>query len=367
VVIPTYNRSVYIGPLLASLENAAAQYSGQSEVIVVDSSEPKEAATISDLCRKHGAQFVPGPDSVRKKRNIGIERATSAIVLFVDSDCVGDPDLFVQHARTLTEADSSVAGAVGVTDFVGPDTWMWQTISRTQFLNAFSFARRMDYAPWATCSNTSYWRSVLVDHGRFDESFPFRLGADDADLGIRLNKAGLRLKTNPNAIVSHTRATWNSFLAIWRRAFRWGRMELHLYYRKHADRVRIGVPKLSTVFLGLLLVSLVNALFSLTFRPLLLPVLWAFWVVAFQAAFTVRLSNESWRYWGNEFVADVLGLTFEVGTILEGAKHLEPSVLYKTVQRGPVLPAFSQQEWLVQAWSMWLGLLLTMIIVGVFG
>ena len=252
VVIPTRNRSKYIEPLLSSLKVAANNFQGSSEVILIDDSIPKEALIIEEICKRYGARFYPGSTSVRQKRNLGIEKAQYSIVLFVDSDCEAKPDLFIQHAKTymeLCESEKNVAGVVGVTNFVGPDSFMWQVIQRTQYLNAFSFAKRTEYAPWATCSNTSYRRDVLIELGGFETEFPFRLGGDDADLGIRLNKAGYRIKSNPQAEVDHTRATWNSFLAIWKRAFRWGRMDVHLYYRRHKDRIIFGFPKFSNVFI----------------------------------------------------------------------------------------------------------------------
>lgn len=366
VVIPTYNRARYVEPLLTSLQTAARHFAGPSEVIIVDDSDAEEAAETREVCERYGARYLPGLPSVREKRNLGNQEARYPLVLFVDSDCQATADLFTEHARCYATADVQVAGVAGVTDFVGEANWMWDVIQRTQFLNAFSFARRMEYAPWATCSNTSYRRAVLQELGGFDVTFPFRLGGDDADLGLRLNKANHRIQCNPNAIVLHTRATWSSFGAIWRRAFRWGRMDLHLYYRKHRDRVALGMPKFGVIFLALALIGLVTAMLAMSLRPLALPLVWASVTLLLQAIGTVRVSGESWRYLPHEMVADVLGLTFEFGTLLEGLRHGEWAVLYKTVQRGPVLPTFTQQEWILQIWSMWIGVGVTLLVQGVW-
>jgi cellulose synthase/poly-beta-1,6-N-acetylglucosamine synthase-like glycosyltransferase len=263
-------------------------------------------------------------------------------------------DLFAQHARIHSEEDPSVAGVVGITEFVGRDSWMWDVIRRTQFLNAFSFARRMEYAPWATCTNTSYRRDVLRELGGFDVSFPFRLGGDDVDLGIRLNAAGYRIRSNAAAVVTHSRDTWDTAAEVWQRALRWGRMDVHLYFRKHRDRLTAGLPKLSVVFLLLVLSSFVRSVLAGSLWPLALPVLWGIMVLVFQATLTVIGRGESWRCLLQELAADCLGLAFEAGCVFEGLYRGEFAVLWKTVRRGPVLPGFEHSEWVTQAWSMWL-------------
>jgi GT2 family glycosyltransferase len=354
VVVPTWNRSQHIAGLLASLGAAAERFEGESEILLVDDSDAAEALAIQQLCELHGARYIRGTASVRQKRNLGVEKAAHPVILFVDSDCRAAPDLFSQHARIHAEGDPSVAGVVGVTEFAGRESWMWEVIRRTQFLNAFSFARRMENAPWATCSNTSYCRDVLRELGGFDVGFPFRLCGDDVDLGIRVNAAGYRIRSNPEAVVTHTRETWDSFPEVWRRALRWGRMDVHLYFRKHRDRVELGMPKLSQVFLLLGLVSLAQAIATRSGWPLTLPFLWAGLSISLQAGVTVVSRREPWRCFVQELTADLLGLTFELGALFEGVWRRELAVLWKTVRRGPVLPGFERKEWLLQAWSMWL-------------
>lgn len=362
VVVPTRNRSALVAELLASLKTAGARFEGSHEILLVDDSDPDEAATIEQLCLQYEARYLAGTASVRQKRNLGIEQAIHPVVLFVDSDCQASVDLFRQHARIHSENDPVVAGVVGITDFVGRDSWMWEVIRRTQFLNAFSFAARMESAPWATCTNTSYRRDVLRQLGGFDVSFPFRLGGDDVDLGIRLNAAGYRIRCNADALVTHTRDTWDSVLQVWRRALRWGRMDVHLYFRKHRDRLAVGLPKLSAVFVLMVLACVVRAILSRSPWTLAVPVLWLILALLFQAALTVVGRREAWTCFLQELAADLLGLTFEAGCVIEGIRRGELRVLWKTVRRGPVLPAFEHSEWVTQAWSMWLAI---SIIIGV--
>ena len=166
-------------------------------MLIVDDSPDPERQEVQQLCLSHNARYVPGMASVREKRNLGIREAQYAIVLFVDSDCEATPALLQEHLRMYLDNDSCMAGVVGLTEFVGEDSWMWGVIQRTQFLNVFSFARRLEYPPWATCSNTSYRREALEKLGGFETRWPARLGGDDTDLGLRLGKSGYRLPRQP--------------------------------------------------------------------------------------------------------------------------------------------------------------------------
>ena len=80
-----------------------------------------------------------------------------------------------------------------------------------------------------------------MDLGGFDESLPFRLGGDDVDFGLRLQRGGNTLRVLPDALVVHPKEAWSRLGAIVPRTWRWGRVEYHLAVR-HRDRVRPTPP-----------------------------------------------------------------------------------------------------------------------------
>lgn len=76
IVIPAWNRSKLIDALLESLYAERQRYTGgETEVLIVDSSKDEERAAIVASCEKYDAQYIDGVDSVRKKRNKGIDLA----------------------------------------------------------------------------------------------------------------------------------------------------------------------------------------------------------------------------------------------------------------------------------------------------
>jgi len=362
VVVPTRGRVRLLERLLCSLDKARSQFEYPVEILIVDDSPAPARQEIERLCRDYQAEYLPGTSSVREKRNLGIRESRYAIILFVDSDCEVTPSLFDEHIKEYRENNLTIGGVVGVTEFVGEDSWMWGVIERTQFLNAFSFARRMEFALWATCSNTSYRKDILEELGGFETDWPMKLGADDVDLGIRLGKAGYRLRCNSDAIVFHTRETWNSFSAVWKRAFRWGRLDVHLYYRRHKDRVKTLLPGFRNLLILLSLVSVLEAAISLSPWPLLSPLAWILLVLVFRAMLTLVWERKGIGDFWQELVADVLGIAFELGTLFESIIKWEPTCFYKSVQRGPVLPTFAYQELIIERWSMWLSWLLVNLI-----
>jgi GT2 family glycosyltransferase len=360
VVVPTRGRVVLVGKLLKSLHNARDQYPGEVEILIVDDSTEPDHQTIKQLCADWGDIYIAGGSSVRAKRNLGVEQASHKIILFVDSDCEVQPDIFIEHARCYQEHPPAglIGGGVGITEFIGKDCWMWEVIEHTQFLNAFSFAKRMQYAPWATCSNTSFLREAFIKVGGFDTEFPFRLGGDDVDLGIRMNQADFLLKCNPAAIVTHTRATWLKFFDISRRAFRWGGMDVHLYFRKHNSFTTVGMPKFGHIFLLLIAAAIFGAIIFQSGWLMLLPLVWSVLALFIRAVFTVLWAKKEWRFVPIEFTADLLGLFFEAGFFWEGFKYRVPAILWRTVRRGPMLPIFEQVEEIILSWGMWLSALI---------
>lgn len=240
-IIPTHGRTELTKKMIESLAYSAMHYLGRFEMIIVDSSKNNDVYEIENTCRLNNAMFVPGPESVRKKRNIGATIATGEILLFIDSDCQASTDLLLKHATTYREHPDA-AGVCGVTEFTGHRGYHWWIIEYTGLVYAFSFARKYDRVQWCTTSNFSVKRAVFWSAGGFDENFPFRLGGDDLDLTYRITSKVGPILCNPNAVVFHTIETWSSFKAVGERAFRWGRMGYHIF-NKHRELQYFDLPK----------------------------------------------------------------------------------------------------------------------------
>jgi glycosyltransferase involved in cell wall biosynthesis len=305
---------MYLERLLSSLDIARRRCPIPTEVLIIDSSPVTEAKQIKCLCDNHNATYVRGPLSVRTKRNEGIKRACHPVVVFVDSDCEAHPDLLLQHLQSYEE-QPYLAGVLGQVIFTGPKNWMWQIVRFTPFTDAFAFATKWPYAIWGPTANISYKRDLLVRIGMFDESFPFKLGADDVDLGLRVTKANNLLRCNPDAIVYHSRDTWTQGAGIFTRAVRWGRMEYHLL-RKHPYLKQTDHPKLTVLLSILTGLSGLLFLFTQDWVWLVLPWVWlvGVWVTEW-ALGALTKTKESWH--PGILAAQVIAWCYELGFCYE--------------------------------------------------
>lgn len=276
IVIPTWNRSHLVDALLKSLYEERHRYTlGETEVLIVDSSKDKEKESIVGSCEKYDAIYVEGVDSVRKKRNMGIDLAKYDYILFIDSDVTVKEGLLTSHAQTFIDnADNpKITGSFGVTEFVGKKKFWWRVIENTSFLDSFGFAKQMPYVSWTIGNNVALKKSELLKIGKFEENFPFKLGGDDLDMTYRYTKSGNLIKTTPSAITYHSRETWNNHKAVHDRAKRWGTMEYYIL-KRYPELVHNRLPMTGDVVaLGLLIFG-ITALIKWSFIPLIFAGAW---------------------------------------------------------------------------------------------
>ena len=258
VIVASHGRSGLVEQLLASLQAARAAITADVEVLIVDSSSRPQAQVIRNACIKYGAEFLPGPLSVRRKRNIGARSATGKWLLFVDSDCEASPGLFAAYQECFT-AKPQVCVAAGPTVFRGEQTTFVQLIKTSSLFAPFCAPAVQGALLWATTSNLLVRRDIFESFGGFREQYPFRLGGDDTDLCLRMRDKGHQLMAAPAALCYHSWSTWSKPAAVFRRSFRWGWMHA-LLLRDHLRYRRLDAPGLPVHFLFCLVIALAGAL-----------------------------------------------------------------------------------------------------------
>lgn len=277
IVIPTSGRTNLVERLLKSLVPERENYPyGKTEVIVVNSGTQKDCETIEKLCEIYDAIFVPGEQSVRKKRNLGIETAQYEVVLFIDSDVAAEEGLLRYHAEAFLNAtEDKIGGVFGLTKFVGKKTWWWKVVEQTTYLDSFSFAERFPYNSWTIGNNVAFYKDVLLEVGMFEVNFPFPLGGDDLDMTYRITKSGYLIKSCPQAVTLHSTETWNHPKALYDRTYRWGSMDYFLSQR-HPEIFVDCIPKSGVLFAGAFLVSGILAVCFRSFMPVFSVLAWFF-------------------------------------------------------------------------------------------
>lgn len=192
VIIPNLNSPV-IGRTLQSLRQQTYGLAGV-EIIVVGMDE--QGLVREDESVRHHRTEYPTPPAVA--RNLGIQAAHGQVLCFIDADCVADPDWLA--ALMARYADPSVHVVGGAVDFAYGDYW-----SLADNVSMF-YSYMVDSPGWRRNQlpslNLSARRRVFEEVGFFDERYP-RPAGEDADLTIRMRRAGFVLHFEPCAVVHH--------------------------------------------------------------------------------------------------------------------------------------------------------------------
>jgi histidinol-phosphate phosphatase family protein len=185
VVVPTVGRDS-LRLLLEAL--VAADGPSPGRVLVVDDRRDR-----SRTLPVSGVEVVAGRGAgPAAARNLGWRRATAEWVAFLDDDVIPGPSWLGDLARDLEGLEAAVAasqGRVRVPMPAGRRPTDWERN-----------VRGLETARWAT-ADMAYRRSVLEEVGGFDERFP-RAYREDADLGLRVVRAGYRIVTG-RRVVTH--------------------------------------------------------------------------------------------------------------------------------------------------------------------
>lgn len=248
VVIPTYNRLETLRHVIPSLLTQSMPHDAY-EILVCDSqSDDGTAEYLASVSAGNAhVRHLPGAYSGRAMaRNAGITQASGEVVLFNDADIIADSALLETHMRHH-RSDRHVA-VVG-----------WEVQVRS--LEDYAYKRDHAHARghlhprsrkklrwlYFLTGNASVRRSDLLTVGGFDESFT-GYGHEDLELGYRLQRAGLPILYEPDAInyhwqdVPHEGQVEKMKLA--------GRSTVR-FYRKHPDLAVMANLGMTPVSLGL--------------------------------------------------------------------------------------------------------------------
>jgi glycosyltransferase involved in cell wall biosynthesis len=234
VVMPTYNRIDTLREVIPTLLDQTLS-AGRYEIVVADSrSTDGTAQFLAGIQERDGRiRYVPGPYAGRgAARNAGIQAARAPVVLFTDADILASPTLLERHASGHAAAGTTRIAIVGCELQVRSldDYRMQRDQPDTRRPLHPATRRRLSWLYFLT-GNASVRRDDLLRVGCFDEQFT-GYGHEDLELGYRLEKDGVEIHYDPQAVNYH----WHPVGF----AEQVGRMELAgvstvRFYRKHQD------------------------------------------------------------------------------------------------------------------------------------
>ncbi len=248
IIIPSYNSEDTIYRCLKALFNQS--YTGDYEVILADSSQ--------DHTRQIVREKFPGVRLIQFKaktdpgtaRNAAILQSKGDPILFIDSDCIAEPDWI---ERMLARHQNSAYAAVGGSILNGNDSG--NVVARAGYLAEFreflpgGTIRPVTHIP--TC-NISYKRFVFKEIGEFDASY---YPQEDLVFNYRLCAAGHSILFDPDIKIRHIHRTLLSdFL---RHQFKIGKITARVLRHYPLSGHRIVNNRL-LLLLGILLVPFIK-------------------------------------------------------------------------------------------------------------
>jgi GT2 family glycosyltransferase len=278
VVIPVYNRVELLRRTLAGLA-AQRNYPGElMSVVVADdgSDDPIEPAVEEARAYLNVGYVRQERDGygAGRARTLGAFNADADIVLFIDADCLPDPELIAGHMAWHHRADNLVvvgsrqnvdssnidpadlvSGAVDVRrlvkgDRAAPDAFAPEDWRRTFYRRTADLRHGNESFRSLLTGNCSVNRHAFLSVGGFRPEFA-RWGGEDTELGWRLFSAGFFFVPVNQAAIYHQGQEESHPEADWRERDRAANAELianlipHRFYRK-ADG-HFEVPKVTMI------------------------------------------------------------------------------------------------------------------------
>lgn len=261
IVIIGRNEEQGIAKCIAAAQKAAAEIGG-AEIIFVDSASTDMTA---EIVSSMGVRVVP-LDSSRKLcpsagRFVGSQHATGEFVLFIDADTLVYEG-FLGQATEHFRAHPLVAGINGRIDDLNEKGERLDGVE-----DRYDGVADVKWLRGPCCF---YRRSALMECGSFDPQLAME---EEAELGLRLVRAGWKLNILPTPMACHTRAyhcqTFTSLFSTFKRDIVSGRLGEITRTIAVAHRAGNG---LAFCWLRLRTTSLMLAWFFLLAASLLLPV-----------------------------------------------------------------------------------------------
>lgn len=203
IVVPTYNRSDFLGKCLHALKEQDFP-KDEFELFLVDdgstdSTESLVKQFITDSPGYHFHYLHQKNQGPAAARNLGWQTAKGEIIAFIDDDCLASKQWLKEITSGYDRND--VAGICGNVQAVELDNQITQFLTFDK-LHQVPFCDNYGQIVYPITCNASFRRSVLELVGGFDSTFPYP-GGEDVDLGIRIRRRGFFFLDNRNAIIQH--------------------------------------------------------------------------------------------------------------------------------------------------------------------
>jgi GT2 family glycosyltransferase len=233
VVVATHNRGALLRQLLESLARQTLSPTRFEVVVVDDGSSPPAADALGGLSVPFGFTLLQQAQSgAATARHLGIGTARGDVVVVIDDDMLLPEDFLAEHLRAHEQGAEVVLGNI----LPSPEIDSMPLFERFHARQLTQFAHAVESDPSRVrgvrlCTgNMSVRRALYAAVGGFDLELQ---RSEDRELGIRLEKAGARIRFAAGARSVHR--SDHEDLDVWLgRALRYGIWDSRIAV-KHAE------------------------------------------------------------------------------------------------------------------------------------
>ncbi len=239
VVVPTRNRPEALARLLSGLSQCTPP---PDEVIVVDQSASDDSEGVVAAIAPSLPRLVylrTESRGLSRARNLGLQRAVSAVVSFIDDDCIPEAD-WVARIGAAFGSDECLACVMGGVLPEGEAQRQFPLSVRTsQTPREYLGARDASPGELGWGGNLSIRGNVLALVGTFDETLGAGArwpAAEDTDLVYRLLRGGHKAAYRPEVVVRHAHDRDEQAYLRTRLAYRMGLVAFLVKHILQGDR-----------------------------------------------------------------------------------------------------------------------------------
>jgi GT2 family glycosyltransferase len=220
MIIPARDAATTLPRCLSAL---AASTSPPSEVIVVDDGSTDATGDVAARAGARVLRLSDGPLGPAAARNRGAVAARGDVLVFLDADVAVHDDALAL-VRAGFEADDGLAALFGSYDADPPERGLVSRYKNLVHHYTHQHGRREASTFWAGCG--AIRRDVFLESGGFDEAYRVP-SIEDIELGFRLRRAGLSIRSCPEVQATHLKrwTLWSLIRTdVARRAIPWSRL-----------------------------------------------------------------------------------------------------------------------------------------------
>lgn len=215
IIICTYNREKYIGPLLESIAKndfPTADY----EIVLVDNNCTDNTQSVCDSFAKQYPELnfryvVEAEQGLSAARNKGIKEASGEIIIYVDDDALVDKDYIRSYAAHFAAYPDTMAAGGPIEPLYETEEPSWMSpytkALLTAWMNYGDTVREYPKGLYPGGGNAAYRKEVFDKVGLFNTDLGRKgtalLASEEKDIFDKMHALGMKVKYLPTPVLHH--------------------------------------------------------------------------------------------------------------------------------------------------------------------